>query len=84
MVLPVTFKYTNKNDEGDFYNGIEPFLPADDDIARDFGDPEEASLKAVLDYIRTGTLPVKTTKSAGYRAKLIEQARPVNQYLKAY
>ena len=62
MTLPVCFKYTNKNHEGDFYNGIEPALPADDDITRDFGDPEEASLKAILDYIETGSCCVKINK----------------------
>jgi C-terminal processing protease CtpA/Prc len=84
VVLPVCFKYSNANDEGDFYDGLQPTLPADDDLTKDFGDPDEASLKTVLDYIETGAVPVKITKSVGYRAKLIESDNPVNPYLKAY
>jgi C-terminal processing protease CtpA/Prc len=84
VVLPVTFKYTNANNEGDFYDGLEPALPAGDDLTKDFGDPEEASLKAVLKYIETGAVPVKSTKSTGYRAIIMEPKGPLGQYLKAY
>lgn len=82
--LPVCFKYTNKNHEGDFYNGIAPTLPADDDITRDFGDPQEASLKAVLDYIETGVIPSKSAKSTVSRSRYIERRDPIGQFLKAY
>jgi len=84
IIAPVTFKYTNADDEGDFYSGLEPTLPADDDITKDFGDPEESSLKAILNYIETGEVPVKTTKSTGYRIKIMEPKGPLGQYLKAY
>jgi carboxyl-terminal processing protease len=84
VVLPVCFKYSNADNEGDFYEGLPVMLPAGDDMTRDFGDPEEASLRAVLEYIETGAVPLKTTKSTGDRIKLIESDNPVNQYLKAY
>jgi carboxyl-terminal processing protease len=84
MALPVTFKYTNADGEGDFYEGLQPLLPADDDRTRNFGDPEEASLKAVLNYIETGAVPLKTTRSTGYQTGIIEPKGPISQYLKAY
>jgi carboxyl-terminal processing protease len=84
VVLPICFRYTNADNEGDFYDGLPPMLPAADDLTRDFGDPEEASLKAVLDYIETGAVPLKIMKSTGYRIGLLEPDSPVNQYLKAY
>jgi C-terminal processing protease CtpA/Prc len=84
VVLPVCFKYTNADYEGDFYEGLSPSLPAEDDLTRDFGDPEEASLQAVLNYIETGAVPLKTTRYAGYPARLIESDHAINQYLKAY
>jgi carboxyl-terminal processing protease len=84
MALPVTFKYTNADGEGDFYEGLQPLLPANDDRTRNFGDPEEASLKAVLDYIETGAVPLKTTRSTGYQTGIIEPKGPISQYLKAY
>ncbi|HEX2393719.1 MAG TPA: S41 family peptidase [Bacteroidales bacterium] len=84
VTLPVTFKYTNKNHAGDFYNGIQPTIPANDDITRDFGDREEASLKAVLDYIETGVLTSESTKSTAFRTKYIERREPIGQFLKAF
>jgi carboxyl-terminal processing protease len=84
VVLPVCFKYSNADNEGDFYDGLQPALPADDDLTKDFGDPDEASLKAILSYIETGVIPVKSTRSTGYRERIIVPDNPVNQYLKAY
>jgi len=84
VVLPVTFKYTNANDEGDFYDGIPPDLEAEDDLSHDFGDPEEASLKAVLDYLASGEVPQKVLKSTFCRNRLIIKDKGVNQFLKAY
>lgn len=48
VFAPITFEYVNANDEGRFYNGILPDVKAADDITRDFGDPEEASLAAAI------------------------------------
>lgn len=83
VVLPVTFKCTNANDEGDFYNGIAPDIQAEDDVTRDFGDAEEASLKSVLNYITSGTIPVATKSTAG-SVRLIERDKGAGQFLKAY
>ncbi len=83
VVLPISFKYTNANDEGDFYNGLAPNIIEDDDLTKDFGDPEEACLAAVLNYIKTGTIPLKH-KTSGSQNRLIEQTRPINEFLKAY
>jgi hypothetical protein len=84
VTLPVCFKYTNKNHEGDFYNGINPSIPADDDITRDFGDREEQSLKAVLQYIADGTIPQKSLKTTSFKSQYIERKDPIGQFLKAY
>jgi carboxyl-terminal processing protease len=52
---PVTFKYANANDFGDFFDGLPADAFANDDITRAFGDPLEASLQEALHYIETGT-----------------------------
>jgi C-terminal processing protease CtpA/Prc len=83
MTFPVCFKYSNKNHEGDFYNGLAPDIPADDDLTRDFGDPEEASLKAILDYIQSGQVPLKSA-TAGHRTQLISPRGPLGDFLKAF
>jgi carboxyl-terminal processing protease len=84
VVLPVSFKYTNANDEGDFYEGIAPSLQAMDDLTRDFGDPQEESLKAVLDYINTGSSQLKSTRTSINKIRILGPDKGVRQYLKAY
>jgi len=53
----ITFRSINARGEGDYYNGLRPTCAAEDDLRRDFGDPEEASLEAALHYIRHGRCP---------------------------
>ena len=48
VFAPITFEYLNAMDQGRFYDGIPPDVRAADDITHDFGDPEEASLKAAI------------------------------------
>jgi hypothetical protein len=83
MTLPVCFKYTNKNFVGDFYDGLAPDIAADDDITRDFGDPEEASLKAIINYI-DGAGQLKSTGAGAFPGVLLNPEGPMGDYLKAY
>jgi hypothetical protein len=83
VTLPVCFRYSNKNHESNFYNGLQPMLPANDDITRDFGDPDEASLKVVLNYIETGIIPGKSTKSTSFRSQYFTPKSPIGQFLRA-
>jgi C-terminal processing protease CtpA/Prc len=53
----ITFRAVNARGEGDYYDGLRPTCGAEDDVRRDFGDPEEASFKAALHYIRHGRCP---------------------------
>jgi len=48
IFAPITFEYLNAMDGGRFYEGLAPDVRAADDITHDFGDPEEASLKAAI------------------------------------
>ena len=60
-----SFSMQNASGEGDYYHGMVPDLPANDDITHDFGDPSETSLAAALSYIsghpagRTGSAEIK-------------------------
>jgi carboxyl-terminal processing protease len=58
-IAPVTFQDVNKNDEGDFYDGIVPYALVSDDITRNFNDREELCLKAAISYLETGSIPTK-------------------------
>lgn len=49
------FLTANSEDEGEYYDGFEPDIPAADDVTHDFGDPEEASLSMALSLIEYGS-----------------------------
>jgi C-terminal processing protease CtpA/Prc len=51
VFFPITFEYLNSLGEGRFYDGMVPDIKAVDDITRDFGDPEEASLAAAIAFL---------------------------------
>jgi carboxyl-terminal processing protease len=53
-LAPITFKTKNADNEGDYFDGIPVDIPAPDDLARNFGDPEEGSLQIALAFILSG------------------------------
>lgn len=57
--LPICFYCVNSNGEGNYDNGIIPDKLIYDDLYHDWG-PGEATLKACLDYIATGSYPEVT------------------------
>jgi len=59
LVFAVAVKQTNKDGFGDYYDGLKADRKQADDITRDFGDPQEASLKDALTYLRTGSMPAR-------------------------
>ncbi len=61
--FPVCFKYTNAQNTGDFYDGLQPDILVNDDLTRDFGDPDEAMLNAAIDYITSGAVVTMAKKS---------------------
>lgn len=52
--VTVNFQSENADGYGDYFDGIPPDCEAGDDLSRDFGDPEEASLKAAIDFLTFG------------------------------
>ena len=65
VFVPICFKITNVNDEGDYYDGITVNAYVDDNLSKQFGDLEEDCLKEAIYYIKYGTfsgLPVKRRK----------------------
>jgi C-terminal processing protease CtpA/Prc len=66
VFAPITFEYVNASDEGRFYDGLEPDVLAADDITRDFGDPQEASLAAAIAVLQgtkaKSSIPVRRNR----------------------
>jgi hypothetical protein len=56
---PITFKIVNKNDEGDFFDGIYPAKNVSDDITHDFKERDELCLKEAIYYLENGSVSTK-------------------------
>lgn len=54
-VFPVSFRSTNKNGSGNYFDGIQTDKQVGDGIDKDWGDVNEASLSSILRYINTGS-----------------------------
>jgi hypothetical protein len=54
-LIPITFRYMNRKNEGDFFDGLPANSYIEEDITKDFGDPEETLLQEVLYYIEHGS-----------------------------
>lgn len=67
VLYPVAFTLRNSLGQGDYFGGMTPSCVAGDDLDRQIGDPEEASLREALRFIRTGTCDAPAV--AGVEAK---------------
>lgn len=54
-IFPVSFRSTNKNGEGKYFNGLAPDKLVADGLDKDWGDQDEACLSSIIKYIGTGT-----------------------------
>jgi carboxyl-terminal processing protease len=59
-VFPVSFRSTNKNSEGNYFNGLPLNSQVADGLDRDWGDIRETSLASTLKYITTGIFSAQT------------------------
>lgn len=73
--MPVCFRYTNADGSGDFYEGLSPDLPVGDDLAHDFGDPEEGCLNAVLNEIEGVAVPYAYPPAGAPAIEIIASGR---------
>ena len=81
--FPVSFKYTNALGAGDFYDGLQPDILVNDDVTRDFGDPEEGMLKAALNYINSGIITAAVKKSTTV-SQIISSSKAISEFQRAY
>ena len=67
----IAFRTENANHQGDYFQGLASVFPktcaAPDDITHQLGDPEEAQIKAALDFL-AGRMCTPITASDGQRA----------------
>jgi C-terminal processing protease CtpA/Prc len=89
----VTFRVTNADEEGDYYEGLAATLPfacaAEDDLTRAPWDAAESSTAAALAWLGTGacvqvipaTLTPRLKAEAGLRVPLARRPTPAQAYL---
>jgi carboxyl-terminal processing protease len=54
-LIPITFRYMNRKNEGGFFDGLPANSYIEEDITKAFGDPEEPLLQEVLYFIENGS-----------------------------
>jgi carboxyl-terminal processing protease len=60
-IFPVSFRSTNKNGEGNYFNGLAVSKQVADGLDKDWGDVNESALSSVLGYINTGVFKSMAT-----------------------
>jgi hypothetical protein len=60
-IFPVSFRTTNKNDEGNYFNGIALNAQVADGLDKDWGDLSESLLSAAVNYSISGSARLGTT-----------------------
>jgi C-terminal peptidase prc len=77
VLNPVSFVLKNSLGQGDYFTGLPATCPAGDNLDRQLGDPEEASLKEAFVYLRTGACtpppPPETPQPGLRRARTVIQ-----------
>ncbi len=53
-IFPVSFRSTNGQNQGNYFDGIAVDQQVKDGLDKDWGDRQEAALASVLSYIGTG------------------------------
>jgi hypothetical protein len=74
----VTFKLVNKNDEGDYFDGLPPSARVEDDITHDFSDRNELCLQEAIHYLETGSVSGKGTSTFDSHPQYSEKPQWMN------
>ena len=76
-IVPITFKYANSQDYGDFFLGMEADCAANDDFKHDFGDEREEELAVSLYRLSNGKCPENAAVKSPQKRKTIEELIPI-------
>ncbi len=62
-VFPISFRSTNSNNAGNYFNGLPVDSQVADGLDKNWGDPTESSLAKAIKYITTGTFIAQRVES---------------------
>lgn len=84
-ILPISFKMTNSDGFGEYYNGLPVDINEYDDLAYNWGNPEEAMLKAAInDIVNPLATIASKLKSAKAKQQKLFEYKGFNQLINAY
>jgi hypothetical protein len=63
-IFPVSFRSTNKNGQGNYFNGMDLNSQVADGLDKDWGDITESCLQSVLSNITTGVYKTATVRES--------------------
>lgn len=67
----VSFKLTNSQGYGDYFDGMPVDVNANDDVSKNWGDPDESMFKQALYHIQNGSfMAISRSMQAGARSEL--------------
>ena len=70
-VFPVSFRSTNKNGSGNYFDGFALDSEVPDGLDKDWGDKQEAALASILKYLGTGSFSlaseIPASVAGGYK-----------------
>ena len=75
-IVPITFKYANAEDYGDFFLGMNADCASEDDFKHDFGDVEEDGLKNALYYLKNNKCLNETGVRSMGKRRTVEELIP--------
>lgn len=62
-IFPVSFRTTNKNGEGSYFNGLSLTKKVADGLDKDWGDLQESCLASAISYITTGAFTGRASQT---------------------
>lgn len=77
-VFPVSFRTTNKNGEGNYFNGLAVNSQVADGLDKDWGDVGETCLQSAISYITNGSFRTQTAGGRNAGATFQEQPEVKN------
>lgn len=84
-ILPICFKMTNSNNFGEYFNGLQANIDEFDDLAYDWGNIEEAMLKAAIKDINEQTIVISSDlKSTQISEQKLIEYKGINHLINTY
>ena len=81
-IFPVSFRSVNKDNVGNYFNGLPVEANVNDGLDRNWGDVEEACLASALHYISTGSYSNISQRKQREDLQLEENNAPLNRRFK--